>query len=282
MWAAWQLQRHGVDVPPSGNLVSFDLMSAQFMRCAVEDHVAVVTMDRPPVNALTLEVFSEMRQVFDELNDQGNLRAVILTGAGRAFCAGADLKSRGAEEQAPGELLNYLRAGREAINAIMECRIPVIGAINGPALGGGVSIVASCDILLASQEAVLGLPEIKVGLLGGGRHLMRLLPHSKVRRMVLTGHRILATELHRLGVVEECVPLEQLMAAAHTLAREIASNSPVALRLAKHAMNAVEGMSIRDGFQFEHDLNNELSRFEDSREALRAFLEKRAPVFRGR
>jgi enoyl-CoA hydratase/carnithine racemase len=257
-------------------------MSTRFVRCVIEDHVAIVTMDRPPVNALTLEVFAEMAKVFDELNDQGHIRVAILTGAGRVFCAGADLKSRGTEEPAPGVLLQYLRAGRDAMNAILECRVPVIGAVNGAALGGGLGIAASCDILLASDHAVFGLPEIVVGLLGGGRHLMRLVPHGKARRMILTGQPISASELQRLGTVENCVPNEQLMTTARELASAIASNSPVALRLTKHAMNTVEGMSLRDGLQFEHDLNNELSQSADAREAFRAFLEKRPPLFKGR
>jgi enoyl-CoA hydratase len=118
--------------------------------------------------------------------------------------------------------------------------------------------------------------------LGGGRHAMRLFGHSKARRLMFTGQRLAGAELYRLGVVEECVPAEKLMETARTLAAEIAGKSPIAMKLAKHAMNAVEFMTLRDGYRFEQNMTAELSKYEDSREAMRAFVEKRPPVFRGR
>jgi enoyl-CoA hydratase/carnithine racemase len=122
---------------------------------------------------------------------------------------------------------------------------------------------------------------VDVGLLGGGRHAMRLFGHSRTRRMMLTGYRVPAPELLRLGVIEACVPLDQLMSSALDLAREIAAKSPVATRLAKHALNAIEWSSLRDGYRFEQEMTAELGRYEDSREAMRAFVEKRPPVFKG-
>jgi enoyl-CoA hydratase/carnithine racemase len=129
---------------------------------------------------------------------------------------------------------------------------------------------------------VLGLPEINVGLLGGGRHAMRLFSHSKARRLMFTGQRLSGAELYRLGVVEECVPAEKLMETARALAAEIAGKSPIAMKLAKHALNAVEFMTLRDGYRFEQNMTAELSQYEDSKEAMRAFVEKRPPVFTGR
>ncbi len=164
---------------------------------------------------------------------------------------------------------------------MLECRVPVIGAINGPALGAGLGIVASCDLLIASENATVGLPEINVGLLGGGRHAMRLFPHSKARRLMFTGQRLSGADLCRLGAIEECVPADRLMSTARALPTEIASKSPIAIRLAKHAMNTIEFMSLRDGHRFEQNMTGELSKYEDSREAMRAFVEKRPSVSKG-
>ena len=248
----------------------------------ISDYVATVTMNKPPVNAQDRQFHEEMMAVFDELSDRDDVRAVVLTGAGKVFSAGADIKARVGQERGPGENWQHNRRARECFHSIMECRKPVIAAINGPALGAGLAIAASCDILVASENAVLGLPEINVGLLGGGRHTMRLFGHSRTRRMMLSGHRVSAQELYRLGVVEACVPPDQLIATALEIAREIAGKSPVAVQLAKHALNTIEEMSLRDGYRFEQNMTVELGKYEDAKEAMRAFAEKRAPVFRGR
>jgi enoyl-CoA hydratase len=257
-------------------------METEFIKCDVQNHIAQVTIDRPPVNAVNAQVHLELMQVFDALSDRDDVRVAILTGAGRTFCAGADIKARLEHEPKPGDFWQHSRRAREAFHSIVECKVPVIAAINGPALGAGLGLVASCDLLLASEQAVLGLPEINVGLLGGGKHAMRLLGHSKARRLMFTGQRLTGAELYRLGVVEECVPADKLMDAARAVAAEIAGKSPVAIRLAKHAMNTIEFMSLRDGYRFEQNMTGELSKYEDSREAMRAFMEKRPPVFKGR
>jgi enoyl-CoA hydratase len=257
-------------------------METELIKCEVQDHVALVTMDRPPVNAVNAQFHEELMRVFDTLSDREDVRAAILTGAGKVFCAGADIKGRLEREPQPGDFWAHSRRAREAFHAILECRVPVVAAINGPALGAGLALVASCDLLIASEAAVLGLPEINVGLLGGGRHAMRLFPHSKARRLMFTGQRLSGADLYRLGAVEECVPADKLMSAARALAAEIAAKSPVAIRLAKHALNTIEFMSLRDGYRFEQNMTGELSKYEDSREAMRAFVEKRPPVFKGR
>lgn len=257
-------------------------METEFISCEVEEYVAVVTMDRPPVNAINTQFQNELTLVFDTLSDRDDVRVAILTGAGRIFNAGVDIKERMSGELQPGDIWQRSRRARECFHAIVECRVPVIGAINGAALGAGLAIAASCNILIASENAVLGLPEIDVGLLGGGRHTMRLFGHSKARRMMFTGRRVSGPELYRLGVVEDCVPAEKLMDAVRDLAKEIAAKSPVAMRLAKHAMNAIEFMSLRDGYRFEQSMTAELLKYEDSREAMRAFAEKRPPLFKGR
>jgi len=257
-------------------------METACIRCEVADYIALVTMDRPPVNAVNTQFQDEMMWVFDTLSDRDDVRVAILTGAGKHFCAGADIKARASSERQPGEGWQHSRKAREAFHSIVECKVPVIAALNGSALGAGLAIAASCDILIAADDTALGLPEINVGLLGGGRHAMRLFGHSKTRRMMFTGQRLSGPELYRLGVVEACVPRAELLQTARALAAEIAAKSPVAMRLAKHALNAIEFMSLRDGYRFEQNMTAELSTYEDSREAMRAFAEKRPPVFKGR
>ncbi len=259
-------------------------MDAQIIKTEINDSIATVTIDRPPVNAMNRQMFDEIQAAFDALNNRPDVRVAIFTGAGKCFCAGADMKARSASlegQQAPrpGSMWAHSRAAREAFNAILECSVPVIGAINGPALGGGLALVASCDMLIASENAVLGLPEIDVGLLGGGRHTQRLFGVYKARKLMYTGERIGATELFRLGIVEQVVAPEKLMDEARALAQVIAEKSPLAIRLAKHAMNAIEFMTLRDGYRFEQNMTHELSGSEDAKEAARAFVEKRKPKF---
>lgn len=243
--------------------------------------IALVTIDNPPVNAHSARVLEEMAWTFDSLSDRTDVRVAILTGAGKVFCAGADIKSRSGRKPQPGDHWQTSRAAREAYHSVRECQKPVIGALNGPALGGGLAFAASCDILVAAERACLGLPEIDVGLLGGGRHAQRLFGHSRLRRMMLTGHRVYGPELYRLGIVEACVPAEALLATAMEIAGEIAAKSPVAIRLAKHALNTIEELSLRDGYRFEQTMTGQLSQTEDSKEAMRAFVEKRKPEFKG-
>jgi enoyl-CoA hydratase/carnithine racemase len=248
----------------------------------VEEFVAVVRFANPPVNAHSQQLLTETAYVFDTISDRDDIRAVILTGEGKTFCAGADIKERVGTTPQPGDHWQRSRRAREAYHSIRECTKPVIAAINGPALGGGLAFVASCDILVAADTGCVGLPEIDVGLLGGGRHAQRLFGHSRLRRMMLTGMRVFGPELYRLGIVEASVPVEQLMDTALEIARNIAGKSPLATRLAKHALNQIEEMSLRDGYRFEQTMTGQLSQSEDSKEAMRAFVEKRKPVFKGR
>ena len=248
----------------------------------VEDYIALVQLANPPVNAHSQQLLEEVAWTFDTISDREDIRVAVLTGEGKCFCAGADIKERISKAREDGDHWQNSRRAREAYHSIMECQKPVIAAINGPALGGGLALAASCDMLLASEKGCLGLPEINVGLLGGGRHAQRLFSHSRQRRMMLTGMRMFGLELYRLGVVEECTSPEDLMETALGLAREIAGKSPLATKLAKHALNQIEEMTLRDGYRFEQTMTGELSKSEDSKEAMRAFVEKRDPVFKGR
>lgn len=248
----------------------------------IDGHVAVLTLDSPPVNALTRILNDELTQALDIISETPAIRAVVLTGAGKVFCAGADLKGRAGNIKHPGDLMAHSRRTRECFHAIRECTKPVIAAINGAALGSGLAMAASSDILIASTRASLGLPEVDVGLLGGCRHAMRLFSHSRLRRMALTGYRVGGEELYRLGIVEECTTPEELLPAALALAATIAAKSPVSTRMGKHTMNVIEDMSLRDGYRYEQDMTAAIGLTEDAQEAQAAFREKRTPVFQGR
>ncbi|MBT9487747.1 MAG: enoyl-CoA hydratase/isomerase family protein [Rubrivivax sp.] len=248
----------------------------------IADHVATLTMNAPPVNALTRTLNDELTLALDRLSELDDVRAVVLTGAGKVFCAGADLKGRAEVIKGPGDLPAHSRRTRECFHAIRECAKPVVVAINGAALGSGVAMVASSDILVASETASLGLPEVDVGLLGGARHAMRLFGHSRLRRMALTGMRVKADELYRLGIVEAVVPPDALLDTALAIAREIAAKSPVSTRMGKHTLNVIEDMSLRDGYRYEQDMTAQIGKTDDAKEAQAAFREKRPPVFTGR
>ena len=252
------------------------------LKIEIDGHVAVFTIDSPPVNALTRILNDELTHAMDKVSELDDIRVVVLTGAGKVFCAGADLKGRAQNIKEPGDFGAHSRRTRECFHAIRECAKPVIVAINGAALGSGLAMAASADILLTSEKGSLGMPEVDVGLLGGCRHAMRLFSHSRLRRMMLTGYRVPGPELYRLGIVEACTTPEELMPAAMELARTIASKSPVSTRMGKHTMNVIEDMSLRDGYRYEQDMTAQISKTDDAKEAQLAFKEKRPPVFKGR
>ncbi|MBL8304556.1 MAG: enoyl-CoA hydratase/isomerase family protein, partial [Ideonella sp.] len=230
----------------------------------ISAHIATLTMNNAPVNALSRVLNDELTLALDRISEMDEVRVVVLTGRGKVFCAGADLKGRAENIKGPGDLPAHSRRTRECFHAIRDCAKPVIVAINGAALGSGLAMVASADILIASDKATLGLPEVDVGLLGGCRHAMRLFGHSRLRRMMLTGHRVDAAELHRLGIVEACTTPEGLMPAAMEMAATIAAKSPVSTRLGKHTLNVIEDMSLRDGYRYEQDMTAAIAKTEDA------------------
>jgi len=254
---------------------------AASLKITVEDYIATVVMDRPPVNAQDTAFREEVMAAFDSFTDRDDVRVAILTGTGRMFSAGADMKTRPTSGE-PGEYWAFNRYVREMFNSIHECAKPVICAVNGPALGAGFGLVAACDIILASDNAVFGMPEIDIGLMGGAAMLQQFFGRSRARRMFYTGWRVPAEELYRIGVIECCVPLEQLMPEARKMAAEIASKSPLAMRYAKQSMNTTMHMPPRDGYRFEQGLTVALSKSEDAKEAREAFFEKRKPNWKGR
>ena len=241
-----------------------------------EDHpnVAVITIDRPPVNAMSLDAHRELLFVLRSLGHDPSVRCIVLTGAGqRAFVAGGDVGELGAMDAASA--LERTRVIRDVFDAIRCNPLPVIGAINGPALGGGLAMVAQCDVIVAAETATFGLPEIDVGVMGGTRHLARIVPEKVMRWMALSGTRVTAAYLERLGAIYRVVPREELMAAALEAADAICSKSPAAVRLMKEVINLTEHMPLNEGYQVETYATAIISTHPDSKEAARAFKEKR-------
>ena len=257
-------------------------MELETVRLSISDSIATVVMDRPPVNAQNAQMRAELTWVFDTISERDDVRVAILTGTGNMFSAGADIKERPNVVKEPGDYLRHNRVARECFYSIKECAKPVIAAVNGPAMGAGYALMVFCDIMLASENAFVSMPEIDVGLSGGARMLLELFPKSKARRMFFTGCRVPAAELYRLGVIEACVPRERLMGEALAIAREIAAKSPLAMRYAKDDINTIEELSLRDAYRYEQNITIALSKTEDAREAQLAFIERRPPVFKGR
>lgn len=252
------------------------------LRLEVADFVATVTLDRAPVNAQNRALKEELVRVFDELHDRDDVRAVVLTGAGKAFSAGADLKERPNIAGQPGAYPRHNRLTRASFDCIMECGKPVIAAVNGAAIGAGCVLALCCDILLVAEEAYLSMTEVDVGLAGGVRHVLRHFGQSDARLMIYTARRMTGPDLLRMNVASMCLPREQLLAAAQQVAREIAAKVPLAVVAAKKSFQVTEYMPLHEGYCFEQGQTAALSRTEDTQEAWRAFAEKRKPAFKGR
>jgi enoyl-CoA hydratase len=257
------------------------------LRIERDGHVVTVTLDRPPVNAVTRATLAEIRDAFRSFDDDRDVRVAIFTAAGeRAFMAGVDLDTAGGvdrSDEVPATLVtDPARVARDAMWAITDCAVPVIAAVNGPALGAGLAFVACCDMIVAAEEATFGTPEINVGLLGASSHLSLLVGRHKAREMFFTGERVPAAELHRIGAIRAVVPRAEVLATARALADVLAAKSPIALRLAKESMNRVEDLPLKEAYRTEQDYTARLLGFDDAAEARAAFTEKRDAEWRWR
>ncbi len=252
---------------------------------SVDEHVATVTLNRPDVhNAQNDTLRRELYQLFAELQFDDAVKAVVVTGAGeRAFSAGADIREF-VEPASPTQLRE--RRKRIDYRAMMDRGPqPIIAAINGFALGGGLELALACDIRIAAENATLGLTEVNLAIIPGGggtQRLPRLVGRGKALEMILTGARIPAAEALTIGLVERVVPAGTALEAATELARTIASKAPIALRYAKEAVVKGLGMSLDDGLRLEGDLSTLLRTTEDRLEGAKAFLEKRKPRWTGK
>jgi len=257
-------------------------MNYECFKVDIQDHIATVVFDRPPVNAQNRRSRDEMTHIFDCLSDNDAVRVVILTGSGKTFSAGADVKERVGMAKEDGEYIRHNRVTREFFYAVEDCAKPVITAVNGPAIGAGFYLMMCGDIIVASENTVVAMTEVDVGLSGGMKFLTDHFGRSYARYIYYTGRRIPAAELYRLGVIQACVAQDKLMDTALDIAREIAVKSPLAVQTAKRGFNTVAEMPSRDAYRHEQGLTVMLSKTEDTREAQAAFMEKRKANYKGR
>ena len=257
----------------------------QAITYAVTDHVATITLNRPDVhNAMNEAMRRDLTRCFDAIAVDEEVKVVVVTGAGeRAFSAGADIREF-VEPLVPVRFREQRRR-LDFRQAMDRCGQPIIAAVNGFALGGGLELALACDIRIAAMGATLGLTEINLAIIPGGggtQRLPRLVGRGKALEMILTGARIPADDALRIGLVERVVPAGEALKAATELARTIAGKAPVALRYAKEAVLKGLELPLADGLRLEGDLSTLLRTTEDRLEGARAFLEKRAPRWTGR
>jgi enoyl-CoA hydratase len=250
-----------------------------------EAGVAVLTVQRPQrLNALDASTLDELRQALLDLQQDESIRCVIVTGAGdKAFVAGADINEIARET--PEGARRRAHAGQRAFDLIERLGKPVIAAVNGFALGGGCELAMACTLRIAADTATFGQPEINLGLIpgfGGTQRLPRLVGKTKAMELILTGSQISAADALRMGLVNRVVPAPELMKTARALAEELAAKPPVALRCAMEAINSGLEMPFAQACELEASLFGMMTTTEDMREGTTAFLEKRAPRFRGR
>jgi enoyl-CoA hydratase len=260
-------------------------MTYENLKVETRDGILFLTIDRPKVlNALNAATVEEIRQVFAAAREDDRVRSVIVTGAGeKAFGAGADINELAQKSPDAGKTTS--EHGQSVLAAIERFPKPVIAAINGFALGGGCELALACHIRIASEKAQLGLPEVTLGIIpgyGGTQRMARLLGTGKALEMICTGDRISAAEAEKIGLVNKVVPHDQLMVAAEEMARRIMSRGPLAVRAAIEAVMCGVEMPIREGEFLEATLFGLLCASEDTKEGLRAFLEKRPAQFKGK
>jgi enoyl-CoA hydratase len=258
---------------------------AQFIKLGFEEKVAVVTVNNPPLNVLSKQVFHELAEVFKELETNKDVVAVIITGEGsRAFVAGADIKEFPQLMGNPNRK-NQIQNGHATLNLIDGFPKPTIAALNGLTLGGGCELALACDIRIAEEQIQIGLPEIKLGLFPGGggtQRLPRLVGNAKAKELMFSGDPITAENALRIGLVNHVVPTGEALTVAMGLAKKISRHSLQALSRIKKAIDEGLDQTLADGIELETELFAEVFQTEDIKEGVQAFIEKRKPVFQHR
>jgi enoyl-CoA hydratase len=259
------------------------MMSWERVRTEIREKIGVVAINYPPVNALGYQRIGELGEAIEYLSKSKEVRVCILTGAGKFFVGGADIKEL--HTLTPETAGGFAGLTTQAFNSIAYLKKPIICAINGDALGQGLELALACDIRIAADTAHLGLPHIKEGLIpwdGGTQRLSRLVGRAKAMEMILTGELIDAQEAYRIGLVNKIVSSQELMPITMEIAREMAKKSPIALRYAKEAINKGMDLSLGQGLRLEADLYFLLHTTKDRTEGIKAFQEKRSPRFEGK
>jgi enoyl-CoA hydratase/carnithine racemase len=259
-------------------------MSEQFISYEIENGIATVTIDHPPMNPLTADVRDQLIAAFEELDSKKHeIKVVILTGKGKAFIAGADIKAF--PDLTPETARERLKKSRRMYLAVEQFERPVICAINGYCLGGGMELAMCCDIRIASSQAQLGQPEVNVGVIPGGggtQRLPRLVGVGIAKEMIYTGEFFSAQRAAEIGLVNRVVEPDALMAETRKMAQVIAGKPVLGIRAAKESMNRGQNLPLSEGLEVETYHWAYLCGTEDQKEGARAFIEKRKPVFKGK
>ena len=259
-------------------------MSYQNLILQKEGPVATVTINREAaLNALNPDVLKDIRDGFADLSEDKEIRVVIVTGAGKAFVAGADISAMG--KMTPEDALEFGKLGHSAMNAVDQCKKPVIAAVNGFCLGGGLELALSCDFIYASEKAKLGLPEVNLGLFpgwGGTQRLARLIGKAKAKELIFSAKILGAEEARVFGIVNKVCKPEELLNEVKVLAGEISKKGPLAVQMAKQVMNEGFDLGLPEGLVKERDSFPKCFKTEDLKEGLSAFLEKRPANFKGK
>jgi enoyl-CoA hydratase len=222
------------------------------------DGIAEVVQNCPPVNALTVAEWFELADSVRRLGEDPTVRVVILRAEGRGFNAGVDIKEM-QNTDGFGALIGANKGCYAAFAAVYDCPVPVVAAVNGFCVGGGIGLVGNADVIVASDDAFFGLPEVDRGALGAATHLSRLVPQHKMREMVYTSANATAQQLHEWGSVSRVVPREQLLEAAREIAGSIAAKSPVVIRAAKESLNGIDLWDVKKSYRFEQGFTFELN-----------------------
>jgi len=257
-------------------------LSYQNVLVTKDGAVGIVQLNRPKVlNALNFEVMSELVSALEELDRESAVKVIILTGSERSFAAGADLAEM--SQATPVDLVLGRRF--ELWDRIRKISKPIIAAVSGYCLGGGNELAMNCDLIVASETATFGQPEVNVGIIpgaGGTQRLPRVVGKYKAMEMILTGKSVSADEAYRIGLVNRVVPPESLMEEAKKIATDIASKPPISIRSAKEAILKAQDTTLEVGLEFERKAFYMLFATEDGKEGMKAFLEKRKPIFKGK
>jgi enoyl-CoA hydratase len=251
-------------------------MSEQFTSHVHDDGIAEIVLNRPPVNALNAAGWNALAQRIVALGNDPAVRVLVIRAEGRGFCAGVDIK----ELDADRSLIVTVNAGNYAtFEAVHRAKVPVIAAVHGFVLGGGIGICGAADIVIAAEDASFGLPEVDRGAMGGAAHLQRMFGVQKTRYLFFTGEMIGAPEAHRLGAIERVVPRELLREQAMAIAAKIAAKSPAMIRIAKEALTGIEDGNLEAKYRWEQGFTLQAYMSPDSAETRRAFVEKRDAKF---
>jgi enoyl-CoA hydratase len=244
------------------------------LRSEVRDHVAIVTIANPPVNALPVAGWFALADAIRTAGRDPDVHVLIVNADGKGFQCGVDIKELAADPTKES-LIRVNRGCYETFAAVYDCEVPVIAAVNGYCLGGGVGIAGNADIVVASDDATFGVPEVDRGALGVATHLARFVPAHKLRALYYTGAAITAQELFSYGTVERVVPRDELFDAAFEIAAVIAKKSPLVIRRAKESLNMIDPVDVNRSYRFEQGFTFELNLWGDSDELRQAFVDKR-------